>query len=217
MTTPIEPDQTPKQRLDRQIRFLLEIDKLKSISRQNFLADSSRREDSAEHSWHLAVYVLILAEYFPGVDIARAIKMTLLHDVVEIDAGDTFAYDEVAYLDKDEREQAAARRIFDLLPPDQAAEMRGLWEEFEAIETPAALCAAVVDRIQPLALNHASQGRMWQEHGVTADQVRKRNKVTFERGPAQLAAYVDEVIAEATRLGNFSRSGAPATEREKQQ
>jgi len=191
------------QRLEQQMEFLLEIDKLKTIVRQNYLADGSRREDSAEHSWHMAMYVIILAEHFPGVDVLRAVKMALLHDLVEIDAGDTFAYDEAGYEDKDDREQAAAQRIFGLLPPDQAAEAIALWTEFEEMRSPEAICAAVVDRMQPLALNSASQGKMWRSCAVSADMVRHRNQVVFERGPAILADYVRQMIAAAQARGCF--------------
>jgi putative hydrolase of HD superfamily len=195
--------QLDSQRLEQQMRFLLEIDKLKAVVRQNYLADGSRREDSAEHSWHLAMYVMALAEHFPGVDVLKATQMALIHDLVEIDAGDTFAYDETAYLNKDERERAAARRIFGLLPADQAAAMAALWEEFEAMETIEAVCAAVVDRMQPLALNSASHGKMWRSCGVHAGQVHKRNSVVYERGPAILADYVRQAIEAAKARGCF--------------
>lgn len=185
-------------RFEQQIRFLIEIDKLKSVYRQNYLVDGSRKENDTEHSWHLAMMVVVLAEYFSDLNVLKALNMVLIHDLVEIDAGDTFAYDDQANISKNTREKIAARRIFSLLPTDQAAEMFGLWEEFERMETPEALCAAIVDRIQPLTINMCSEGKMWLEHGVLAAKVRERNKIVFENGPQLLSQYVQRIIEDAT-------------------
>ena len=192
-------------RLTRQIEFLLEIDRLKRVLRQTWHLDQSRRENDAEHSWHLAVMALLLAEYAaePEIDLARVVKMVLVHDLVEIDAGDTFAYDDVGALDKAEREQAAADRIFALLPGDQAAEIRDLWEEFEARQTPEARYAAGLDRLQPLLHNYHTQGRTWREHNVTSDQVLARNRHMAEGAP-ELWRYAESRIHEAVAKGHLA-------------
>ncbi len=189
------------ERLLQQMNFILEIDKLKAITRQNFLSDGSRRENDTEHSWHLAVMVMILSEYFPHIDIIKSISMVLIHDVVEIDAGDTFAYDPVGYETKSAREKEAAERLFSILPADQADYYRQLWYEFEEMESGEAICGAIMDRIQPLMMNHYSKGKMWKNKGITEDQLRKRNEIVFEKGPAELQDYVNHLIAEAKKNG----------------
>jgi putative hydrolase of HD superfamily len=165
------------QRLKQQIAFIREVDKLKTIRRQTLLTDASRQENDAEHSWHLALMALVLAEYAgsDGIDLLHVLRMVLIHDLVEIDAGDTYCYDEAGYTDKTQRETAAAERIFNLLPPDQAAETRTLWDEFEASRTPEAKFANALDRLQPLMHNVFTQGRMWQKHGIVKSQVIDRN------------------------------------------
>ncbi|MEH2450558.1 HD domain-containing protein [Nostoc sp.] len=161
-------------RLTQQIQFIIEIDRLKQVIRQTLLTDGSRRENSAEHSWHLAVMAIVLAEYAPeGVDIFHAIKMLLIHDLVEIDAGDTFCYDVQGNESKAVREAQAALRLFRLLPADQGRELRLLWDEFEAGETPTAKFAAVLDRIQPLLQNQQNGGETLRTHGIRRDQVMK--------------------------------------------
>lgn len=192
-------------RLARQVRFLLEIDKLKRVLRQTWHLDQSRRENDAEHSWHLAVMAVLLAEYAaePNLDLARVVKMALVHDLVEIDAGDTFAYDEVAARDKAQREQQAAERIFNLLPADQARAVRQLWDEFEARRTPEARYAAALDRLQPLLHNIHTEGRAWREHGVTSDQVLKRNRHVAEGAP-QLWRFAEGLIRDAVRKGHLA-------------
>ncbi len=185
-------------RLDQQMKFILEIDKQKSIIRQNYLSDGSRRENDSEHSWHLAMMVSVLAEYFVGVDILKTIKMVLIHDLVEIYAGDTFAYDEQGYLDKDERERQAADKLFSLLPTDQEKEYKELWREFEAMETNEAIFAASVDRIQPLLLNSACGGKMWKLRKVTMEMVLARNKLVLERTPEAIARFVRDRISKAS-------------------
>ena len=160
------------ERARAQLHFLTEIDSLKTVFRQNLLVDGSRRENDAEHSWSLAVMTFLLAEYAEKeIDVTRVMKMVLLHDLVEIDAGDTFAYDAVGYQDKEGRELRAADRIFGLLPEDQAKEFRALWDEFEAMETPSALYAAALDRMQPLINNYLTDGHTWKLHHVTPQQI----------------------------------------------
>ena len=192
-------------RLARQIEFILEIDKLKQVLRQTSLADGSRRENDAEHSWHLAVMAVLLAEYAAGpqIDLARVIRMLLVHDLVEIDAGDTFHYDEAGNRDKPQREQAAADRLFGLLPADQGAELRGLWEEFEARRTPEARYAAALDRLQPNLLNLRTEGKLWREHGITSRQVIARNRHMAEGAP-ELWRYAESRIREAVAKGHLA-------------
>ncbi|MGD8277020.1 MAG: HD domain-containing protein [Gemmatimonadota bacterium] len=162
-------------RLQDQLRFIVEIDKLKSVSRRTRLIDGSRRENSAEHSWHLGIMAVLLAEYAPdAIDRARVLELVLLHDLVEIDAGDTFAYDVAGNVDRLERERAAADRLFGLLPPDQAARCRARWDEFEAGDTPEARFALALDRLQPLLQNVAANGGAWRSHGVSREQVLER-------------------------------------------
>lgn len=162
-------------RLSRQIAFLIEADKLKGIIRRTPLVDSSRQENSAEHSWHLALAALLLREHVPfEFDLLRALEMLTVHDLVEIDAGDTFAYDAAGQVTKAERERVAAERIFGLLPPDQASRLHALWEEFEAQRTPAARVANAMDRLQPLLQNAYSNGGSWRSHHLTRAQVLQR-------------------------------------------
>lgn len=155
------------ERLDAQMAFLMEADRLKTILRATPIADDSRPENSAEHSWHLALFALVLGEHGGDVSIDRVIRMLLLHDLVEIDAGDVPIYGQVDTAAVEAREQAAADRLFGLLPPDQGAEFRALWEEFEANETPDARFAKSVDRFQPPNLNLASGGGSWRDYDVT--------------------------------------------------
>ena len=178
-------EQTEDTRLERQFAFLREIDREKEIVRQTYLADASRKEGDAEHAWHLAIMTLLLGEYASEpIDVLKTVAMVLIHDLVEIDAGDTYAYDEVGKGSQREREVRAADRIFGLLPDDQAVKMRALWEEFEARETPESRFARTMDNVQPLMLNHASCGRSWEEHGVHLSQVLKRNERTAEGAAA---------------------------------
>jgi putative hydrolase of HD superfamily len=174
------------ERLEKQIRFILEVDKLKEIFRQTSCIQSRRAENDAEHSWHLCLVTLVLAEYAaaPRLDVLRVLKMVILHDLVEIDAGDTFAYDAAAMAGQHEREAVAADRIFGLLPADQKTEFRALWDEFEEKATPEAKFAAAVDRFQPVLLNCSTEGSAWRRHGVTQDRVLKRNAPIAEGSPA---------------------------------
>ncbi|HEX2466028.1 MAG TPA: HD domain-containing protein [Thermoanaerobaculia bacterium] len=188
-------------RLGAQIQFILEIDKLKSVLRRTWILDRSRRENSAEHSWHLAVMAVLLAEYGPpGLDLTRVLKMVLVHDLVEIDAGDTFCYDQTAVLDQNERERRAADRLFALLPQDLAAELRGLWEEFDARASPDARFAAALDRLQPVLHNYTTGGGTWREHSVTRDQVVARNQPMGDGAP-DLWEYAKSLIDDAVARG----------------
>jgi putative hydrolases of HD superfamily len=187
-------------RFGQQIAFILEIDKLKQVLRRTLLL-AGRRENSAEHSWHLATMVSVLAEYAnEKVDVTRVTQMALVHDIVEIDAGDVFAYDEAAYAQKAVREQQAAERIFNLLPSDQARWVRGLWDEFEEQQTAESRFANALDRLQPILLNYAKQGEMWRQHGVTAARVLARNRV-IAAGSQRLWEHVQSLVAEALRKG----------------
>jgi putative hydrolase of HD superfamily len=188
-------------RLTQQIQFIIEIDQLKQVLRQTLLNDGSRRENSAEHSWHLAMMVIVLAEYAPqGVDLSHAIKMVLIHDLVEIDAGDTFCYDVQGNESKAAKEAQAALRLFGLLSAHQASELRSLWEEFEAQETPTAKFAAALDRIQPLLHNQQNRGGTWLIHNITRDQVMKR-MAPVETGAPELWLFVQQVIDDCVAAG----------------
>jgi putative hydrolases of HD superfamily len=172
-----QPEELP-ERLVAQIRFVVEIDRLKTIVRRSPLIADDRRENDAEHSWHLAVMVMLLAEYSDTpIDVARTVQLVLVHDLVEIYAGDTFLYDPVAAADQPERELAAADRLFAILPEDQAEHWRGLWDEFEARESPEARFAKAMDRLQPLLLNFNNKGGTWHTPGVTDADVLKRKSV----------------------------------------
>ncbi len=181
-----------KERLDKQLQFCLEVDKEKKIERQTYISDASRQENDAEHAWHMALMTLILSEYAnEEIDILKTISMILIHDVVEIDAGDTYAYDEEAKKTQKERELKAADRIFAMLPEDQQVKFRALWDEFEAGETKEAKFARTMDNLQPLMLNNATDGRRWQEKGVRLSQILKRNERT-PKGSEELWTYAYE-------------------------
>lgn len=180
------------ERLQQQMEFIAEVDKLKKIGRQSYLTDSSRKENDAEHSWHLAMMAIFLCEYAKkDVDVLHVVSMVLIHDLVEIDAGDTYAYDTEGNKSKRAREEKAADRIFNILPDDQAKKLRDLWEEFEANETPEANFANALDRVQPIMLNHKSDGKAWAEHGVELSQILSRN-VNVEKGAPKLWEYTME-------------------------
>lgn len=195
------PQTNEHGRLAQQIQFILEIDRLKQVLRQTLLTDSSRRENSAEHSWHLAIMAMILAEYAPaGVDLPQAIKMLLIHDLVEIDAGDTFCYDVQGNQDKAAREAQAATRLFGLLPAEQGEELRQLWEEFEAQHTVTAQFAAALDRIQPFLHNRQTQGGTWRIHNVSRAQVMQRMAPVATGTPA-LWEFVQQAIESCVTAG----------------
>lgn len=196
----------PSASLARQIEFIVETDRLKEIFRQTLNTASRRSENDAEHSWGLCLLVITLAEHanFPALDVLRVLKMVIIHDLVEIDAGDTFAYDTKNLADQHAREALAADRIFGLLPPHQAAEMRAHWDEFEARETPEAKFAAAVDRFHPMLLNCRTEGAAWRKHGVTSDRVLARNAHIAE-GSTALWDYAREMVEAAVAAGHLQR------------
>jgi putative hydrolase of HD superfamily len=188
-------------RLERQLRFILEIDRLKSVYRRTYVIDGSRHENSAEHSWHLALLAMTLGEHAnEPLDIGKVIRMVLIHDIVEIDAGDTYIYDDQG--NKAERERGAADRLFGLLPPDQEREFRDLWDEFEAARTAESRFANALDRFMPQLHNYHTQGRSWREHGITAERVLTRN-VEMSHGSLILWEWTRALIARADREGLF--------------
>lgn len=180
------------ERLEKQFDFFREIDKEKFIGRQTYLTDGERKENDAEHAWHMAIMTVLLAEYAnEKIDVLKTVMMLLIHDLVEIDAGDTYAYDEEGKKTQREREEKAAKRIFGLLPEEQGEKLMALWEEFEAYETPEANFAHTMDNIQPVMLNDATDGKAWLEHGVHLSQILGRNKKTAE-GSEELWQYAYE-------------------------
>jgi putative hydrolase of HD superfamily len=195
-------------RLERQIAFIIELDKLKQVLRQTRLMDGSRRENDAEHCWHVALMAVVLAEHAgAGIDVLRVLKMLLIHDVVEIDAGDTFLYAAVDAAATAARETRAAERIFGLLPPDQAGELRALWEEFEARRTAEAKFARALDRLEPLLQNHRNGGGTWVEHGITVEQVLAKKHIVAD-GSTALWAFAVELIDDSLRRG-YLRAESP--------
>lgn len=183
-----------RERLERQFDFFREIDKEKFIGRQTYLTGAGRKENDAEHAWHMAVMALLLSEYAnEDIDVLRTVSMILIHDIVEIDAGDTYAYDEEGKATQREREQMAAERLFGMLPKDQGVRFRALWDEFEAAVTPEARFARAMDNIQPLMLNAATDGKAWREHGVRLEQVLERQERT-KYGSEQLWEYAYETF-----------------------
>ena len=194
----------PSERLARQITFLIECDRLKDIVRQTLNAHSGRPENDAEHSWALCLFVMTLAEHSnTSIDVLRVMKMLLIHDIVEIDAGDTFAYDTARLVDQHEREAAAASRLFGLLPDDQAAEFRALWDEFEDRQTADARFAHAIDRCQAMLLNCLSKGVTWSRHNVRLDQIRARNAPIGE-GSAALWTHMSHLLDEAVQAGHVT-------------
>ncbi|MCD8197485.1 MAG: HD domain-containing protein [Lachnospiraceae bacterium] len=201
-----------KDRLQRQLDFIMELDKEKEIVRQTYLADGSRKETDAEHAWHMAIMCCLLSEYAnEPIDVAKTVMMLLTHDLVEIDAGDTYAYDDAGNATKRERELRAADRIYGLLPEEQAAYMRGLWDEFEAMETPEAKFANALDKVQPVLLNDASGGKSWKEHGVHESWIRKRNARTPE-GSERLWELASGLIEKNMENGYIQRDQEPGGE-----
>ena len=187
---------TSKSRIDQQFDFICEIDKEKFIGRQTYLTDAKRKENDAEHAWHMALMTILLSEYSnEPIDVLKTVTMLLIHDIVEIDAGDTYAYDEAAKATQREREQKAAERIFGLLPEDQGERLRKIWEEFEERKTPEARFARTMDNIQPMMLNAATDGKAWEEHEARISQILKRNERTAE-GSKQLWEYAKENFIE---------------------
>jgi len=186
------------EKLKRQLQFLTEADKMKSVLRQTLLSDKSREETDAEHSWHFALMAMTLFEYagIDGVDVDRVIRMALVHDLIEIYAGDTFAYDIQGNENKEAREKEAADKLFSLLPCEQSNEYRALWEEFDRMETPDAMYAAAIDRLQPFLINYLTDGHTWVKHGVSVDQVHKRMAPVKTALP-ELWEFVEYVIRDS--------------------
>lgn len=190
-------------RIEQQMTFIVEIDKVKNIFRQTYLSDGKRKENDAEHSWHIAIMAIILKEYVSeDVDVLKVMIMVLLHDLVEIDAGDTYAYDTEGISTKREREMKAAERIFGLLPEEQGIYFRELWNEFEDYESPEAKYAHLLDNLQPLLLNDASAGRSWVEHGVKKSQIYKRNE-KIEETSKPIWDYMKQIIQANIEKGNI--------------
>lgn len=190
------------ERFLRQLDFIREVDKLKHIVRRSYITDGSRRENDAEHTWHIALMASVLEEHVEGErpDLLRVLRMLLIHDLVEIDAGDTFAYDVQGNMGKFDRERAAAERIFSILPEDQGKDMMGLWLEFEEGSTKEARFAAAVDRLQPILHNYATEGKSWREHGVTSAQVLTRID-SISLSVPEIGAWAKELIADAVHKG----------------
>ena len=192
-----------RKRFEKQMAFILEADKEKNILRQTHLSGGGRQENDAEHAWHMAMMIYLLQEYAnEPIDLAKTMMMALIHDIVEIDAGDTYAYDETAMASQAERERLAADRIFGLLPDDQRNELRALFEEFEAGETAEAKFARTMDNLQPLMLNNSNNGGDWREHQVTKSQIMKRHGRN-QVGSAFIGEYTRELIEENVRKGNI--------------
>ena len=192
-------------RLKKQLDFALEIDKEKNIFRQTHLSGHGRNENDAEHAWHMAVMAWLLKEYAnEEIDIAKTMIMCLIHDIVEIDAGDTYAYDPEAKKTQKAREEAAEERIFSLLPEDQAKEFRALFEEFEALQSPEAKFVRAMDNLQPLLLNNSNDGGDWKAHGVSAAQVYARQSQT-KAGSEVLFEVTDRILQEHIEKGNLKR------------
>ena len=192
-----------RERFEKQLAFILEADKEKNILRQTHLSGRGRQENDAEHAWHMAMMIYLLKEYANApIDLAKTMMMALIHDIVEIDAGDTYAYDAAGMETQAERERLAAERIFGLLPDDQREELRGLFEEFEAGETAEAKFARTMDNLQPLMLNDSNDGGDWKAHQVTRTQIMKRH-ARNQLGSEVIGAYTKELIEENIRKGNI--------------
>lgn len=192
-------------RLKQQMDFIMEVDKLKKVTRQSYISDGSRKENDTEHSWSLAMMCMVLHEYAnERIDILKTMNMVLIHDIVEIDAGDTYAYDASGNATKREREVKAAERIFHLLPDDQARYMRNLWEEFEEAKTAEARFALTLDKVQPVMLNDATGGKAWREHEVKESQIRKRNETTH-LGSEEIWEYCRALIEKNLDSGNIRK------------
>ena len=194
------------ERLQKQLAFILEIDKEKNIFRRTHLSGNGRNENDAEHAWHMAMMIYLLKEYSnEEIDVAKAMMMALIHDVVEIDAGDTYAYDEEGLETQKERERQAAERIFGLLPEDQKDELKELFEEFEAYETPEARFVHAMDNLQPLLLNNSNDGGDWKEHSVTKSQIMQRQSKT-ELGSYEIWQYTEKIIKENIDKGSIENN-----------
>lgn len=193
-----------RERLEQQMAFIREIDKEKQIFRQSYVTDGTRKENDAEHAWHMAIMTFLLSEYAnEEIDVLKTIRMILIHDIVEIDAGDTYAYDDSAKATQHEREERAANRLFGILPEDQAKELRALWDEFEAGETKEARFARTMDNVQPLLLNDATGGKAWEEHDVPLSKIMKRNERTAKGSEALWEYSRDNLIKKNVEEGHI--------------
>lgn len=198
-------DENTKKRLDQQFAFIREIDREKFIGRQTYLSDGRRKENDAEHAWHMAIMAYLLKEYAnEPVDIAKVMLMCLIHDIVEIDAGDTYAYDEEALKTQKAREDAAKERIFSILPEEQKEELTALFDEFEEFATPESKFAHAMDNLQPLMLNNSNDGGDWRRHEVCAEQVYGRQNKT-RLGSEKLYEITKQIIEENIEKGNIKR------------
>lgn len=200
----VEKTMDDKERLEKQLDFIREIDKEKMIKRQNYITDCETREDDAQHAWHMAIMTLLLKEYAnEDIDVLKTVTMLLIHDLVEVYAGDTYAYDEEGKKTQAEREAKAADKLYGLLPEDQGEYLKNLWYEFEEQKTPEARFARTMDCFQPLILNDATDGRAWKEHDVKRSQVLKRNE-RVRLGSEQIWEYEKEnLIEKNVRNGNI--------------
>ncbi len=189
-------------RLEQQLQFICEVDQIKNIFRQTYLADGKRKENDAEHSWHIALMAVILQEYVPEANVSKVITMVLIHDLVEIDAGDTYAYDPEGAKTKRAREEACADRIFGMLPEEQRKMLRNLWEEFEEYETADAKYAHLLDNLQPMLLNDATKGVSWKEHGVKKTQIYKRNE-HIEETSKDIWECMKKIVKKHVDMGNI--------------
>lgn len=195
-----------EKRLKQQIEFILEADKLKTVIRRNWLADDSRKENTAEHTWHSILAAMLFFEYAENkeeLDLLHIIRMITLHDLVEIEAGDTFIFDKIANRDKFNRENVAAKKLFQMLPYNQGKEYYELWLEFEKEETPNAIFAAAVDKIMPVLLNTYSKGTSWREAGITGERVYETLH-SIEKGPAKIRELLSELVDKAREKGNLA-------------
>ena len=193
------------QRLTQQMQFILEIDKLKQVLRQTYTISKTRQENSCEHSWHIALMAIILQEHAknPKINLFRVVKMLLIHDLVEIDTGDTFLYDKQARKTQHKRENQAAKRIFNLLPTDQAQHLQSLWKEFEECQTPTAQFANALDRLQPIINNYYTKGKAWKKNNVTKHQIQNSNS-SIAKGAPKLWQYATELIEKAITQGSLT-------------
>jgi len=189
------------QRLDQQIEFIITLDKLKNIQRRSYLISGDRLENSAEHSWHIALMAMLLAEYSnEGIDVVRTVRMLIVHDIIEIEAGDTYCYDDDDRLDQRKREESAAEKLFGILPDDQTVTLMELWEEFDAGRTPEARFANALDRLMPLLQSYHTQGKGWKENKISKSQVLERN-MPIVQGSEALWAYAARLIDDSEQMG----------------
>ena len=192
------------ERIKKQFDFILEADKEKKIERQTYISDASRHENDSEHAWHMALMTILLSEHSnEKIDVLKTVTMILFHDIVEVDAGDTYCYDPIARSTQAKREKAAAERLYGLLPEDQGKKLKALWEEFEECKTPEAKFARTMDNIQPLMLNAATNGKSWQEHSVKLGQIMERNRKTPNGSKALWEYSYENFIKPNLQLGRI--------------